>query len=171
MSSEWRSLKRPIGTQSVTLKRPGTGRVKLTREALGRIQEYVQDESWKPEAGGVLLGRHISGTSDIVVDSVTVPSEADRRKRFRFFRARKGHQKQVSEIWASSGGRVVYLGEWHTHPVPVPVPSWIDLLDWRRKMFVDRFGRHLFFLIVGTCEIRMWEGRRRGFRLRPLREE
>jgi len=169
--TERESRKEWPASQSVTLKRPGEGRVKLTREALGSIQEYVQDKSQKKEAGGVLLGRYISGAPDIVVDSVTVPGVGDRRERFRFFRAKKSHQMQIDEIWASSGGRTVYLGEWHTHPVPVPVPSWIDLLDWRRKLFFDRFGAYLFFLIAGTCEIKVWEGRRRGFRLRPLIKE
>ncbi len=157
--------------QSITLRRPGGGRLKLAREALESIREYLQNGPETLEAGGVLLGRFIRGTSDVVVDRVTVPSDDDRRGRLRFFRARKAHQEQVDAVWAASHGTTVYQGEWHTHPVPVPLPSWIDELDWRRKLFVDHFATQLFFLIAGTREIGVWEGRRCRLRLRPLLQE
>ena len=167
--TEHQVLKASIGAPSITWKRSEGGRFKLSRDALECIREYVQDEPDKSEAGGVLLGRYIRGTSDVVVDSVTQPSSSDRRERFRFFRARKPHQEQVDAAWATSYGTRVYLGEWHTHPVPEPVPSQIDLFDWRRKLFVDRFDRYLFFLIAGTSEVGIWEGRRYRLGVRALR--
>ncbi len=158
-------------TRAMTLRRPGGGQLKLAAEVLEGIREYVQNEPEKLEAGGVLLGRYIRGTSDVVVDRVTVPSRGDLQNRLRFFRARKTHQEQIDAVWAASHGTTVYLGEWHTHPVPAAVPSWIDVLDWRRKLFVDHFATYLFFLVAGTTEIGVWEGRRYRLRLQLLQQE
>jgi len=80
------------------------------------MRHYVQDVPTKPEAGGVLLGRHILETGDIIVDLITEPMPSDRQGRFRFFRARRPHQAAIDRAWRASGGTYTYLGEWHTHP-------------------------------------------------------
>lgn len=158
-----------ITAASVALQRPNGGRLKISHEALSTMRTYVQDTPEKTEACGVLLGRYIKGTGDVVVDRVTVPTSGDRRSRMRFYRARKAHQKQIDLAWDKSSGTRVYLGEWHTHPVPIPTPSWVDVLDWRRKLFVDSFATYLFFLILGTTDLAVWEGRRYRLHLEPLR--
>ena len=111
-----------------------------------------------PEAGGVLLGRHIRDSMDVVVDFVTTPSTEDRRSRFRFWRAPKHHQEEINRAWTESEGTCVYLGEWHTHPQADPRPSATDLRDWRRKLREDSFVDPIFYLIVGTASIRAWQG-------------
>jgi integrative and conjugative element protein (TIGR02256 family) len=121
---------------------------------------HIQDEPSKPEAGGVLLGRHIRGSDDLIVDSVTTPMKGDRRSRRRFRRGKKGHQAAIDEAWRESNGTCTYLGEWHSHPEGVPTPSLIDRLDWGRKLLVDRYAAPIFFVIIGIWEIRVWEGRR-----------
>ena len=105
-----------------------------------------------------MLGRHIRDTPDIVVDSVTGPMRGDHRARYRFDRAAKAHQEVIDRSWAESGGTITYLGEWHTHPEPVPDPSSLDAGTWTRKIMVDRYSGLLFFVIVGTAELRVWEG-------------
>jgi integrative and conjugative element protein (TIGR02256 family) len=124
------------------------------------MRRHAQDAPHKPESGGVLLGRHILDTHDIVVDRVTTPLPDDRQSRTRFFRARRRHQALIDQAWRESDGACTYLGEWHTHPEAVPTPSLIDQLDWRRKLLVDRFSGMLYFVIVGTAAVRVWEGRR-----------
>ena len=133
--------------------------------ALVTVCGYLQTARQAPEAGGVLLGRYIEGTSDVVVDAVTEPMSRDRRARARFFRHREGHQRTLDAAWEASGGTSAWLGEWHTHPQTDPIPSFIDRADWRRKLLVDRYDEALFFLIAGTERLRMWEGRR----FRPIR--
>ncbi len=161
MKSEERQVERLIYV------RPGGGRFVLGRGPLEVIRRYVQDAADLPEGGGVLLGRHILGSDDVVVDHVTVPMHGDRRSRSRFFRARRGHQDLIDRAWAESGGTRTYLGEWHTHPQGVPIPSPIDRRNWRRKLKADRFSGFLFFVIVGTEELRVWEGHCRN-RVYPL---
>ena len=147
--------------------RPAGGRLKVDRDALAVIARHLQRADDAPEAGGVLLGRRIAGTHDVVVDSATEPMAADRRSRFRFRRHRRGHQLAIDRAWRESGGRSGWLGEWHTHPELDPTPSVVDRADWRRKLVVDRYDESLFFLIAGTGQLRVWEGARRRA-VRPL---
>jgi hypothetical protein len=64
----------------------------------------------------------------------------------------------VNRAWAESRGTCVYLGDWHSHPEPVPHPSYVDEADWRRIVRTAKYGQpFLFFVIVGTDEIGVWE--------------
>jgi integrative and conjugative element protein (TIGR02256 family) len=122
------------------------------------------------EAGGVLLGRHIVDSDDIVIDKVTTPQPGDRSSRFRFIRARRRHQKLIDAAWCESNGTVTYLGEWHTHPERVPHPSLVDRVGWVKKLLFDDFADALFFVIVGTEGVGVWEGRHRHPAQTQLRE-
>ncbi|MFM1999052.1 MAG: hypothetical protein RL204_999 [Bacteroidota bacterium] len=133
------------------------------------MKEYVQDNSSKHEAGGVLLGRFIISSKNIIVDRVTVPLLGDKRSRTSFFRAAKSHQRVIDNAWLKTQGRINYLGEWHTHPENYPSPSNIDYSDWKRKLKSDVFwSRYLYFIIVGIKEVRVWEGDRRTLKFKQL---
>jgi integrative and conjugative element protein (TIGR02256 family) len=146
------------------------GSLKLGSDALATMLGHAQLAPDAAEAGGVLMGRHIIGTRDVVVDRVTTPMRGDRRSRMAFTRRKRRHQQVLDEEWERSGGTRVYLGEWHTHPEPIPMPSGVDMDDWRRRLQEDIVeARSVFFLIVGQLEIRAWEGSRRTFGVVPLR--
>jgi integrative and conjugative element protein (TIGR02256 family) len=155
-------LSREMLSRCPTFNRPGGGRFQIGWDAAMVVGRYVQDEGHKPEAGGVLLGRHIHNSQDIVVDQVTTPMRGDYCSRTRYYRARQQHQDAINRAWRESGGTCTYLGEWHTHPEIMPAPSLIDQLTWRRKLMVDQFAGYLFFVIVGLDDVRVWEGRRRS---------
>jgi integrative and conjugative element protein (TIGR02256 family) len=123
------------------------------------MHQFVQTNKEAPESGGTLIGRYISGTDDVVVDEITVPLPSDDQTRHTFLRTQASHQQKIERAWEDSGNTQTYLGEWHTHPEAVPVPSELDQATWIKKLFRDRFGESLFFLIVGTERIRAWEGR------------
>jgi integrative and conjugative element protein (TIGR02256 family) len=139
--------------------RPDGARFEVSVAAWQTIQGYIQHASSATEAGGVLLGRHLRDGSAIIVDTVTVPMAGDRRARVRFHRAQQRHQAAIDAAWAASDGTCTYLGEWHTHPEPIPEPSAVDWADWRRRLRRDRYTEPLFFFIVGTTAIKAWEGR------------
>ena len=137
------------------------GVFKFADAAFYQIQTYVQNDHKKPEAGGLLLGRFIMDTADVVVDQVTVPMQGDRRSRRRFYREAKNHQNIIDRRWKESRHRCNYLGGWHTHAEPDPSPSRIDTTDWIDALQRNQFdGETLYFIIVGTHEIRAWEGNR-----------
>jgi len=125
------------------------------------------------EAGGILLGRLLVHTNDVVVDKASPPAQEDRRSRFAFWRARRPAQRRVNVAWITSTGTEQYLGEWHSHPEPDPSPSPKDIREWRRVLRRTlQAPSELFFVIVGQSVIRVWEGSEKGreiceLRLRP----
>jgi integrative and conjugative element protein (TIGR02256 family) len=157
-------------SRAITFERSKGGVFRMSSEVIRELRPYVQDANLKPEAGGLLLGRHIRDSLDIVADALTTPLSGDRRTRFGFVRQGPRHQEFLDRAWRDSGGTCTYLGEWHTHPEPVPQPSSVDLANWRRKLGSDRFTDVLFFVIVGISEIRAWEGRQGASGLTALRK-
>jgi len=153
----------------MNLKMTNKGILKISEAPLLRMEEYKQDSRGKDEAGGVLLGRFIKKSKNIVVDRVTVPMIGDRRSRFEFIRNEKVHQRIITSAWNKSGGTINYLGEWHTHPERVPSPSEKDLENWKNILRQGIFSSlYLYFVIVGTKEIRIWEGNRRSEKIKRL---
>jgi integrative and conjugative element protein (TIGR02256 family) len=137
------------------------GRIKLPAEVIASINGYIQNDKRKPEAGGVMLGRYIIMSQDIVIDKVSFPMPGDRATRTTFFRKKRAHQQIIDKEWGASNHTCTYLGEWHTHPESHPSPSCIDEFSWKMKLKKDIFDSdYLFFLIVGISEMRMWEGHR-----------
>jgi len=155
-------------TNGLTFIRPSGGIFQIGEKALETILTFIQDEPHKLESGGVLLGRHIIDTNDIVVDQVTIPMTGDRQRYSSFFRSHFLHQVQINQAWNENKGTCTYLGEWHTHSEPVPSPSIVDRVDWQRKLVVDKFSECLFFIILGTETACVWEGEYRSIFLRQL---
>ncbi len=111
------------------------------------------------ERGGLLLGRY-AGDGSVTIESFTTPFDGDERRVDGWHRRDPGHVAACREAYDTSGGRVLYVGEWHTHAEPVPVPSPTDLEEWRRchELAVAARGDALptVHLIVGLGTIRAW---------------
>jgi integrative and conjugative element protein (TIGR02256 family) len=145
-------------------------RLIITSQAVEQLLAHVQKWCWQREAGGVLLGRHLLDSEDVVVDEVTGPQSSDRRTRFSFFRSKK-HEHIAKERWLAEANTIAYLGLWHTHPEDSPTPSSVDREDWQQAVTNDAFdGARLFFPIVGRREIRVWTKSRSGV-IRELTRE
>lgn len=149
--------------------RPTGGRVKISSTALLKINQFRQNTIDATEAGGVLLGRYILGSEDIVVDDVTLPHNQDKRYRYRFIRNQRSHQQEIIKYWKQSNATCNYLGEWHTHPEPVPHPSHDDIYDWKRILRQAQFdSQSLLFIIVGTGQISVWESFKHSQEIKKL---
>lgn len=130
----------------------------------------VKNDKSSIEAGGVILGRFIKNSKNIVIDKITVPMKGDIQARYSFKRLSPFHQKIVVAEWNESIGTCNYLGEWHSHPESDPTPSSVDIKDWRRKLKNDTFSsRYLYFLIAGYDYINLWEGDRRTLDIKKLK--
>lgn len=147
-------------------------RLIIVEHALQQMQAFAQHRCWDSEAGGVLLGRHLLDSCDVVVDEVTTPQNSDRRGRFSFFRSSR-HEFEAYKRWNEEEKTLAYLGLWHTHPETDPTPSSVDQRDWIQAVSGDTFeGDRLFFPIIGTRDIRIWTLSRRGtFRKLKLENE
>lgn len=133
------------------------------------MDNFRQLEKDMPEAGGIMMGRFIKNSKNIIIDLVTEPMTHDKRTRYTFKRIDPGHQIILQEKWERSGGTCNYLGEWHTHPENDPTPSGTDMRNWKRKLKNDLFSsRFLYFLIEGIKVIRVWEGDRRTLEIKEL---
>lgn len=141
-------------------------RLIITEEAVAQMLAFAQRSWYQNEAGGVMLGRHLLESDDVVVDEVTTPQNKDKRSRFGFFRS-TNHNLVAQEKWKLSDETLAYLGLWHTHPEDDPTPSGVDRHDWEKAVEMHAFhGDRLFFPIVGRKHIRVWTKSKTG----PIRE-
>ncbi|WP_285767516.1 Mov34/MPN/PAD-1 family protein [Peribacillus sp. SI8-4] len=143
--------------------------IKISDRVNALFHEYRQIGNKDREAGGVLLGRFIQSSLDVVVDRGTAPMKRDIRKRYFFKKHRDDHQEIVQSIWEESMETCNYLGEWHTHPEPHPTPSAHDIKEWKRVLkdtICD--SDELFFIIVGTESIGVWTGNRKRLEVKKL---
>src|SRR5687768_10232346 len=77
------------------------------------------------ETGGVLLGWY--DEENIIVTKATNAGPNATHENF-YFRADANYIDMIIDMeFANSDGRVIYLGEWHTHPQTNPQPSSVDL--------------------------------------------
>lgn len=138
-------------------------RLKITPEALATMQSFAQFSEVEPEAGGLLLARLLHDNEHLVIDAVTTPGPTDERGRYSFGRYDPSHQAAADKAWEESKGCVSAWGDWHTHAEPHPTPSPLDTSEWRRA--IDDWkdiGDCLFFVIVGTQSVGVWEVSRGG---------
>lgn len=127
-------------------------------EAVKKMFKYKQVRWTDTEAGGILIGRILEEDNNIIIDDVSEPMPTDKRKRTRFNRKPDGHQEYMNEAFEREKGSCFYLGEWHTHPQRIPIPSTTDRKDWGRLLKVGFESRELFFVIVGLDELKVWYG-------------
>ena len=147
----------------VRFVRENGGQITFGAQALDALHQLRQVDDRAQEAGGVLLGRLIVNTEDVVVDEITKPGPDDIRGRYQFKRSSNSAQPRVVSAWRESTGTKIYLGDWHSHPEDHPSPSFVDRRDWnrvvKRAVYEQAF---LLFAIVGRRSIGVWEGRRIG---------
>jgi integrative and conjugative element protein (TIGR02256 family) len=147
----------------MTFNRAFSGTITISTSATETFAAFTQVGCDDPEAGGILLGRLILESDNVVVDEATVPNVEDRQSRFFFWRSNQHAQRRVVEAWDQTEGTRIYLGEWHTHPEDIPNPSCVDKKNWQRLIKKCKYEQDfLFFVIVGLEETRIWEGSKDG---------
>jgi len=128
---------------------PGGPSVILTDEVIVVLLTYRQNSITDKEAGGQLFAT-FEGNNTIIVEA-SPPKFHDKRTRFGFIPNR---WIQNIEIKAKHKHGKHFVGDWHTHPQPVPVPSGDD-----KRSMIECFSqsRHelkaFLMVIVGTAEL------------------
>lgn len=57
-------------------------RLIVADSALDIFFRHIQSNVISAEAGGILLGRHLLESPDLVIDEATAPQSSDKRRRF-----------------------------------------------------------------------------------------
>lgn len=146
----------------MTFKRSKGRRLKFDQSVLDKFAEVKQTDPLAPEAGGILLGRLIEGSKDVIIDEATMPTKEDWWGRLFFRRAKRHAQEKVIAAWKSSDHTKIYFGEWHTHPEGNPQPSSQDVQNWLSILSNATYEQDfLIFVIVGIKDIKVWELRKK----------
>jgi len=121
--------------------------VKIANEVLNKMLQFKQLTYEKPESGGILLGYYIENSSFILTD-ITTPSSFDKSSRFNFTRAKRSAQKAINKYFRRSGGKKIYLGEWHSHPEDLPTPSILDCKSIKEQIKFNKLNSDIIFMII-----------------------
>lgn len=133
------------------------GDILIEPAVVNLIRSHCQNQPGISESGGILLG-YRRGSHLHIVDATT-PQPDDQCTRFRFFRRDLYHQQVAISKWGMSSNTLDYIGEWHTHPEPDPMPSSLDMSEWKKICCARK--TNMVFLIAGWTGV-FWLGVGRG---------
>lgn len=103
----------------------------ISRSVLGAIlTEALQYSPY--ETGGVLLGYWGGSPAVPVVTQIIGPGPAAVHTTESFIPDQEYHLQEISKEYQLSSSRIVYLGDWHTHPNGKPILSKKDRRTLRR---------------------------------------
>lgn len=76
---------------------------------------YESYRSYPLETGGLLLGS-LSGQDELVVTTIVGPGRNAIHRPWSFDPDQDWHERALAKVYADSGRKVQYLGDWHSHP-------------------------------------------------------
>lgn len=122
--------------------------VVLTDDAIAAMNRHRQRSIKDKEAGGQLFA--IFEGHDAIIVEATEPKALDKRSRYGFIPSQWLQRQEIKSKYKQGKH---FVGDWHTHPQPVPSPSGDD-----KESMVDCFckSRHeleaFLMVIVGTAD-------------------
>lgn len=130
-------------------------KIKISESVLEQMYQHRQISCLSRESGGVLIGRQIISTGNLIIDHCTVPMPLDVCRRTRYLRKDPKHIEVFTTLRQQENNIYAYVGEWHTHPELIPSYSSIDLCNWER--IGKECSKPNFHLIAGTKAFRVWQ--------------
>ena len=118
----------------------------LKAGVLNHLSKHQQRDRHSPEAGGQLFASF--NDQVVVVEEATGPRSSDRRFRDLFIPNRRDEQNEIYEMHRKG---LHFVGDWHTHPEPIPSASRSDL-DSIKEIFIKskHYLNGFLMIIVGT---------------------
>ena len=96
----------------------------FNRTVLESLAEEA-DRRYPLETGGIMAG-YFADSGDAVVLHVIGPGPNAAHSRRRFVPDHEWQCARLDELFKQSNGKLVYLGDWHTHPDSTGNLSWLD---------------------------------------------
>ena len=128
-------LEYPIGSSGQVLVLP--------EEVVQKFRRYRQKHWYQREAGGQLFAR--LSLSRIVIEEATGPRRTDRRTRMSYVPDRAAEQREIDSRHAEG---LHYVGDWHTHPEPVPGASGLDIASISESVRKSTHALNGFLLVI-----------------------
>lgn len=122
-------------------------KLRIGPELYRKLARALRDASAN-ETGGVLMGEQLA-PGDFRLLDVTVAKRTGGPAHFE--RSAQEHGKELEGFFGDTGrdfGRFNYLGEWHSHPSDLPLPSGKDILSMRELLDEDP---HIPFAVLLIC--------------------
>ena len=110
------------------------------------LERFTQNDRKAHESGGVIIGKIIDGQINVI--KLSVPTRLDKSSRMNFERNRDSAQIVLDYEFYNSNGQFTYLGEWHTHPEPFPVPSNADLQMLKQQFKNNKIMTDFILLLI-----------------------
>ncbi|HEX8547724.1 MAG TPA: Mov34/MPN/PAD-1 family protein, partial [Cytophagaceae bacterium] len=124
--------------------------VDISDSVIDILCRYKQDTHNASEAGGILLGI-VTMENNYIITKASLPNKFDKSTRRTFERDKDIAQIIINHEFSNSHGKTIYLGEWHTHPEPIPTPSAQDIKMIKEQFLNNRLNAsNLFLVIIGT---------------------
>lgn len=98
-------------------------KVEVKQELLDELYS-VGMKHYPKEFGGLLVGYYTDDFKTCVVEATILPKRY-KSSRYFFERGKEGLKKRLTEFY-NAIPRLIYIGEWHTHPDGIPSPSRTD---------------------------------------------
>ncbi len=140
-----------VGTNNITKRK-----IIICDEVMDFFYTIILTYNYEVETGGIIVGEIDPLDESIIVTEVSEPFKSDKRSKFHFKRSHEGHQEYMDKLWEESNYKKMYLGEWHTHNQARPIPSFIDINNWRKIEKRNRVSPEMYFIIIGTKDIGVW---------------
>ena len=104
------------------------------------------------ERAGCIMGRLYQKSNKLKITHIL---EAEYKTRNTHYVETKENKlnKEVAKIWKESRGYITYIGDWHTHPEDVPIPSDLDIETSHKKFKEGAFDQNVLIdIIIGREE-------------------
>jgi integrative and conjugative element protein (TIGR02256 family) len=141
-----------------------TARLVWLRRSAERDMHREADKYPSNETGGLLLGW--TADEQVVIDRVIGPGPDALHRPRSFLPDQRWHEEQLAAAYGASGGRLVYLGDWHTHPGG---PTTLSMLDKRTLCSIAtspeaRAPAPIMAVLAGgkPWKLAVWQMTRRG---------
>lgn len=118
-------------------------RLSFSQTVLAHFDRHRQTRRWQREAGGQLFARF--ALPEIQVEEATGPRRSDWRTRYSYHPNRRAERR---EIVARHADGLHFIGDWHTHPEPIPAPSPQDIRSMRDLVTKSEHVLNAFVLVI-----------------------